>query len=273
MWQLTPCQGYHITYLLLSLLRRCLYLTSVVGVNCLIPFVAGIAQLEADVRSYRLLAVAESTRNLRRNQWKCYVRFCCSKGLNCFPCDPARISIYVAFLAKYMKPASITAYLQGLVFYHVVHGLEPPELSHPHIKSTLDGVKNKPGRRSTQKDPLYLSHLTRMKDYVVKTDQPMWLTWVASLLMFRCLLRVGHVVSSPHTLLRRAVEFTDFGCVLTLYSSKTQRSDDEPVKIPINSMSSKSVCVVHYLKMLFRKFPSSHLAPLFSSPPVSFIVF
>lgn len=199
-------------------------------------------------------------------QWDCYVRFCHSKGLKLFPCDPKRISIYVAFHAKYMKPSSIIAYLQGLVFQHIIQGLEPPNLAHPLVKSTIEGVKNKLGRHSTQKDPLFLHHLSRMKDFVIKSDQPMWLTWVASLLMFRCLLRVGQVVTSPHTLLRKAVTFTEFGCILTLLSSKTQSTDDPPARIPINSMSSSKVCVVYYLKKLFRKFPANQSEPLFSSP-------
>lgn len=240
-------------------------MTSAVGVNFVILFVAEVTQLEQDVRDYRMLAVAESTRVLRKRQWACYARFCHSKGMDLLPCDPNRISIYVAFLARYMKPSSITAYLQGLVFYHVVNGLEPPDLSHPHIKATLEGVKNKLGRHSTQKDPLYISHIARMKNFVVKTDQPMWLTWVASLLMFRCLLRVGQVVKSPHMLRRRAVTFTEFGCILTLSSSKTLRCGEPPARIPINYMPSKEVCVVHYLRKLFRKFPAGPLAPLFSS--------
>lgn len=97
----------------------------------------------------------------------------------------------------------------------------------------------------------------------------MWLTWVASLLMFRCLLRVGQVVDFPHTLLRKAVLFTDFGCVLTLYSSKTHSSAEAPARIPINSMGSNEICVVHYLKKLFRYYPASLSAPLFSSPKCS----
>lgn len=169
-WRQMPFHGFPMGFPLLLFMKKCLNLIFAVGVSCIILSVSEIAQLEADVRSYRLSAVAKSTRNLRRRQWDCYRRFCHSKGLDLFPCDPARISIYVAFLARYMKPSSIIAYLQGLVFYHVVQGLEPPELSHPHIKSTLNGIKNKLGRHSTQKDPLFLSHLIRMKDYVLKTD-------------------------------------------------------------------------------------------------------
>lgn len=86
------------------------------------------------MRRYRLQSVAESTRRLRNYQWRAYARFCHEYNLKKFPATPDKILMYISALALSMKPSSIAAYLQGIVFKHIILGLEPPCLSHPHIK-------------------------------------------------------------------------------------------------------------------------------------------
>lgn len=161
----------------------------------------GVQLLRQRVKKYRLQSVAKSTRRLRAYQWRAYASFCRTYSLKKFPATPDKISMYISFLALTMKPSSIAAYLQGIVFRHVILGLEPPCLSHPHIKSTLSGVKNDVGVDSHQKEPILPQHLRRMSRYVDITDHSMLLTWIGCLLMFQCLLRVGQVVLSPHTYL------------------------------------------------------------------------
>lgn len=140
--------------------------------------------------------------------------------------------MYVTELSKYMKPSSISSYLQGIVFVHNVLGISPPSVSSPFVRSTMNGIKNDFPEGPSQKEPIYLEHLGKMKNFVVPSDHYSVLTWIASLLMFRCLLRVGQVVDSPHTLTRDCVTFTDFGCTMKVKSSKTSSLAVAPVIIP-----------------------------------------
>lgn len=218
------------------------------------------------VRKYRLQSVAKYTRRLRSYQWRAYVRFCNEYGFRRFPATPDKISMYISVLALSMKPSSIAAYLQGIVFRHVVLGLEPPCMSHPHIKSTLAGIKNDVGMESRQKDPILPQHLRLMSLNVDLSDHSVLLTLIGCLLMFRCLLRVGHVVLSPHTLSRDSVVFTDYGFKLYVHSSKTSSRNDPPSILPVTVMPNKRICVVYWLKKFLSKFPGSSSDPLFSTP-------
>lgn len=194
------------------------------------------------VRKYRLQSVAESTRRLRDYQWRAYARFCIDYHFWKFPATPDKISIYITQLALSMKPSSIAAYLQAIVFKHVVLGLEPPCLSHPHIKLTLSGVKNDVGTDSRQKEP-QPQHLRLMSLNVDVSNHSMLLTWIGCLLMFRCLLRVGQVILSPHTLTKGSVVFTKYGFKLYVCSSKTSSRNDLPTVIPVTIMTNKRIYV------------------------------
>lgn len=59
--------------------------------------------------------------------------------------------------------------------------------------------------------------------------------------MFRCLLRVGQVVMSSHTLTKDSVVFTDYGFKLYVHSSKTSSRNDPPVIIPVTVMPNKRI--------------------------------
>lgn len=213
------------------------------------------------------MSVAPSTRRLRDTQWRCYVKFCAARHLSPIPCDLHRLSMYVAFLALVMKPASIQSYIQGIVFHHVLLGLVPPRLSDPQIKATMAGVKNVLGGESKGKDPLFFNHLCAMYPHVNFKCHQNFLTWMASVLMFRCLLRVGQVVASPHTLNRSAITFTDYGLLLSIESSKTKSKGTTPDLIPVNSMPDTHLCIVYLLQRLCLKYPMPHRPHFFLLQP------
>lgn len=154
------------------------------------------------------------------------------------------------------------------MFKHVVLGLDPPKLNDPQIKSTLSGVKNKYGSTSKGKDPMFLFHLRAMAPYVDTHDHISLLTYIAAMLMFRCLLRVGQVVSSPHTLLRSSLQFTDYGMLVIIRSSKTTSGSDPPTQVPVARLKDKKMCIVTLLGRFLEKYPMPSSAPLFSTSRV-----
>lgn len=236
-------------------------------------YLPDLTDVERRMVRFRLCSVKDSTRRLRLYQWRCYEKFCLKYGLKVFPCTPHKLSLYVSEMSRFMKISSIKTYIQGVMFVHKVLGLEPPSVSHPHVKTTLSGIDNLLGSEPSQKDPIFLHHLSNMRIHVDPFNHEMILTWIASLLMFRCLLRVGQVVKSPHSLRRCAVEFTDFGFVLSIVSSKTSSARKPPVIIPVNKMSNNRSCIVYWLKKMFDMFPMSDACFLFSSKKVECLTY
>lgn len=232
-------------------------------------FLPDRAELEKRMIKFHLCSVKASTRRLRLYQWRCYVKFCSKHDLNVFPCTPHKLSLYVSDMSCYMKPSSIKTYIQGVMFIHKVLGLELQDVSHPHLKSTLAGIDNVLGSAPRQVEPLFLHHLVKMRSYVDVLVHAMVLTWITSLLMFRCLLRIGQVVASPHILRRDSIEFTDFGFMIKILFSKTTSQRNPPINIPLKCMPDHKSCVVYWIKKLFRIYPMSGSSPLFSSKEIS----
>lgn len=73
--------------------------------------------------------------------------------------------------------------------------------------------------------------------------------WAAVLLLFRSLLRVSYVVTSPHTLKIQDVQRTNYGLLIGVHSSKTRKSGDSR-SIPIARLTDKSLCAVHWLNIV-----------------------
>ena len=133
----------------------------------------------------------------------------------------------------------------------------------------MNGINNLSGSAAQGKDPIFPTHLRAIAKIVKFYDVLDVLVFVATLLMFRSLLRVSHIVDSSHTLLRSDVVFNDSGCVLLVRSSKTLKAGKGDLLIPINWGKDDSICAVRYLKMLLRMFPRPPSAPLFSSNGVT----
>ena len=57
--------------------------------------------------------------------------------------------------------------------------------------------------------------------------------WTMIIFLFRTLLRVGHVVVSPHALRRRDIKFFKWGALISVNSSKTKQKGSSH-KIPIS---------------------------------------
>lgn len=238
--------------------------------------VRGLKRLEEKVLHFRLQSVQASTRRARKCQWKCYVKFCSKYSLNVFPCTSHKLSLYVSELSRYMKPSSIASYLQGVVFVHNVLGMTPPKVSHPHLKATLGGINNDYPGLPDQKAPIFMHHIRRMRNFVVTTNHYSVQTWIGCLLMFRCLLRVGQVVDSPHTLTRDCVTFMDYGCAIEVRSSKSTSRYSPPILIPISRVPEEKDCVVYWLKKMYKMYLVVSSAPLFSSlrvPVLSYSMF
>lgn len=174
---------------------------------------------------------------------------------------------------KFMTHCSIINYLQAVVLAHKLRGIKPPLVSSIPLKLTLAGVK-RVGKKSTHsRDPVTLPILLSMYrslDFSLKSSV---LFWACCLLLFRSLLRVSHVVSSPHTLKVSDISWEDKGLLLSVRSSKTSTSLRV---IPISMCKDKRLCAVYWLKRwlgLSKLANSDYVFSLRSGVPMSYSVF
>ena len=103
-----------------------------------------------------------------------------------------------------MKYSSVINYYQTVIFYHNVKGCIIAEWSDSLVSQRVKG--NSQSALEDVKDPLVLKKLGKMyRQADTKTHMGL-LVWAMVVFLFSTLLRVSHVVVSPHTLLRGDVK-------------------------------------------------------------------
>ena len=99
------------------------------------------AELTREVQQYQCQLFAESTKATYKTHRNTYLRFCFYMGYTPVPVHPTHLLQYAAFLARSLKPASITCYLNIIGILHKEFGLPNPLLDNWPLKSLLTGIK------------------------------------------------------------------------------------------------------------------------------------
>lgn len=211
-------------------------------------------------------AVATSTYKARKSQWKCYERFCCKFDfvINVLLVDV--ICLYIVFLSQFMSFGAVSTYVHGLPFMCHIKGIQAPDLTHPQVKLTLNGVKRTCSRPLRRRDPIDLKLLKIIFKHV-NFHSNKWLSfWAACITMFRCLLRISNIILSPHSIRVRDVEFTEWGCLVTIHSSKCS-VPGVPHVLPISLVDNPIFCPVYWLKLVISRCKLSPNDYLFCEHP------
>lgn len=207
--------------------------------------------------------MAPSTRRIRSVQWNCYKHFCQEFRLASIPCSDDQLSLHTCYLSKYLSYSSIINYLQAVIFVHKLSGYPPPSSSSAGVKLTLEGIKKKPVVKHVPRAPITLGLLGKMRLHLNLSIPNHVMLWSCFLLLFRTLLRVSHVTSSPHNLLVSDIKFTQSGMVVVIRSSKTNQGSAPPRFIPVAGLKNKQMCAVYWLKRWLDISPAPSSAPLF----------
>ena len=117
------------------------------------------------------------------------------------------------------------------------------------------------------KDPLDMEKLGKMYRQADTKSHMGLVVWAMVVFLFSTLLRVSHVVLSPHTLLRRDIKIFKWGILVYVRSSKTNKTGI-PTEIPIAYGREKLSCPVYWLDKLFSRYPRNKNDYLFSTPKV-----
>ena len=227
-----------------------------------------LEELKGRAENFRLNSIAESTRKSRAGQWGIYLNICNKFGWSPLPCSIEQACLYVTHLSFKLKFSTIKTYYQAVIFYHVCAGLCPVRLSNPVLAATMKGIERANGSSENAKDPILPNHLLCILRASNLHCELEFVVWVATLLMFRTLLRVSNVVVSDHTLRASDVTFTKEGCFVRVQSSKTTTTRDKATVLPVVYSANSRICAARWLLMLFKRFKPSPDAYLFSSPTV-----
>lgn len=227
-------------------------------------FFPGMDAIRRNANRLRIGSVSVQTFKTRQKHWECYLRFCKLYNLPPVPCNLEQAACYLSYLSLFMKYSSILTYFYGVVFFHKLLGFVPPSASHFYLKSILSGIYREPSAPPSRKDPFRPADLVKLQRCVDFSSELELLTWVGIIVLFRSLLRVSHLVVSPHVLKRGDVRFKSWGVLLRINSSKS-RSSRNPVYIPIVSSRNTKFCPVYWIRRLFSLFPKSLDSNLLSS--------
>lgn len=199
-------------------------------------------------KEVQALCWTESTWTTRNSQWRRYLDFCQSYGITPIPATVETACLYVTFLTQALAYSSICNYLSAVWSLHQFMGYEPKARSAFLLSCTLRGAKRLLGDTTLSADPLLPEHLSLMYPLLNFNDKKDLIFWCALCLSFRCLLRKCHFTESPHMLRRSQIEFTDYGMVLRIMSSKTIQFRERVVTIPIVESPGSILCPVSQKK-------------------------
>ena len=124
------------------------------------------------------------------------------------------------------------------------------------------GIKNTNPHVDNAKDPIRPEQLELLYRKVDRSSFYMLTIWCMILFLFETLLRVSHVVTSPHNLLVKDIVFKSWGMIVNVTSSKTIRRG-KPHQIPVSRVENRALCPIHYLEKIQKLFPRSGESPLF----------
>lgn len=242
-----------------------------------VVFAANLLHLRNRCEMVKSLCWADATWRTRRSQWKRYNDFCTNYGLTPAPASTDTICLYITHLTYTLKYSTICNYLSAVWSLHDYIGVPSSAKNSFMVKCTLRGARRLLGDTVLTADPLLpedLILLYRQMDFSNLTDL---MFWSALVLMYRCLLRKGHVTASPHNKLRSNLEFMSYGACLTVYSSKTIQFRERVVKIPIVRSQGSILCPVRWLRKYLSQVQVKPGSPLFLMPrslkPMSYSYF
>ena len=150
---------------------------------------------------------ALNTRTAYKSRWNRYYGFCTDYGLVPLPASVTNMCLYITFLSKSVGYVTIKNYVSSVWVLHDHMGVPHVDPDNFLIKSTLQGAKRVLGSATRQVDPLSPGDLMCIHSSLDMNSWGDFVMWCAIVLCFRCLLRVSHVTSSPHTLRVKDVVF------------------------------------------------------------------
>lgn len=180
------------------------------------------------------------------------------------PLEPSAeiLSLYIAFMVQSFKYVSIVNYVSAVRGFHKWHGKIPVPPDNFLVSSTLIGARRLLGDSCFSSDPLLPKQLIMIYHTLDMSVQFDVVFWAATVVAFRGLLCKSAVCKGDGCILRKDVEFHDWGVVLILRKSKTIQFKDRVHKIPLARVAGP-LCAVTWIQKVLSLGQVSDTSPLF----------
>lgn len=208
-----------------------------------------LKDLKSRCKEVQALCWAPSTWSTRNSQWRRYMSFCEEYQIHSIPASVETMCLYVTYLTQTLAYSSICNYMSAVWSLHEFMGHQPSAKGTFLLSCTMRGAKRLLGDTTLSSDPLLPEHLKRIYAHLHFNDKKDLVFRCALCLSFRCLLRKCHFTSSPHMILCSQVEFTEYGLLLSINSSKTIQFNERTLQIPVVESPGSILCPVKWLKI------------------------
>ena len=226
--------------------------------------VVGLQERRGEWANVQDLCWSVNTHKARRSQWRRYDRFCMDYGLIPLPASTETVCLYITYLARSCCYVTIKNYISGLWALHDYWGTPHVDPSVFLIKSTMTGAKRLLGCETVQAEPLSPQDMIKLYKCLDISNPKDLQLWCALTVAYRCLLRVSHITTSPHTIKAGDVRFTSSGMDISIRSSKTIQFRERVQTIPVVRAGVSPLCPTNCLPGYIRLFnlsPSDQLFP------------
>ena len=207
--------------------------------------------LEKDVRMYKQLTYAESTKAAYACQLNKYYKFCKIFGYEPVPINDDVLCKYVAYLARTFCPSSIRQYLNVVRILHLENGFPNPLHDNFCLNAVLRGVQRSKGGFVAKKLPITVDILNSFLGVLNLANSQNLVFWAACLIGFYGMLRKSSLfprqVHEGHMCVSSCVIY-EWGLKLSLDYSKTIQCRERRVFVALPwNRENVSMCPVSSL--------------------------
>ena len=185
-----------------------------------------------------------------------------------FPVTPKNVCRFLVHSLDRVCYTTLNNYVSALNALSKLHTDYVDLHSDYGVILVLRGLKRIKGDASEPMDPLLPTDLCLIQHQVDFNVIEERIVWLIVLIAFRILLRKSHFVcdrDSTHLICTQDVEFFEWGCIISVFNSKTIQFHESSYKIPIHSSKGK-LCPVALLREYMQEFPKRPSDFLFSLP-------
>lgn len=222
---------------------------------------------------YREQTFAESTKKSYDTHRRSYIDFCLRLGYQPVPVTKLNLARYAVFLARRLKPQSISKYLNIVRLLHIEADLPNPLQDNWLLKSLLTGIKRAKGCKVNKKLPITPQLLLRIKRQLDFKNPLDVVFWAICLTAFFTFLRKSNLLPATTTsfdpqkqLARQDFKTHSWGLSVTITWSKTIQFNERSFQIPLPILAKHPLCPVMAILQAFRAAPSDPQGPAFMVP-------
>jgi len=221
-------------------------------------------QLDQEVADYRSNVFAKSTQKTYDSHRKSYINFCLKMGYPAVPVSQLNLQRYIAYIARRLKPQSVTKYVNIIRLLHLEAGLPNPLEDNWYIKSLLTGIKRSKGQQVNRKLPITPELLLRIRQCLSPARPEDIIFWALALLGFFSLLRKSHFLPTSRSsfdpekmVTRRDFTVRPWGLELNIKASKTIQFKERTFQVPLLALPGHPLCPVTAILRAFALTPSA----------------